>query len=125
MPGEIESQITFLATTALAATADFYERVLGLELVLDQGTCRIYSSCAGGFIGFCEGKGTPKSDAIILTLVSEDVDGWYEELRNQGIKFEKAPASNPEYKIYHCMLRDPNGYLIEIQRFEDPRWGKK
>jgi hypothetical protein len=24
--------------------------------------------------------------------------------------------------IYHCFLRDPNGYLIEIQRFLDPAW---
>jgi len=23
---------------------------------------------------------------------------------------------------FYCFLRDPNGYLIEIQRFEDPRW---
>ena len=24
--------------------------------------------------------------------------------------------------IYHCFLRDPNGYLIEIQRFLNPAW---
>jgi catechol 2,3-dioxygenase-like lactoylglutathione lyase family enzyme len=50
------------------------------------------------------------------------VDGWCEKLREQGVQLEKEPAYNPEYKIYHCFLRDPNGYLVEIQRFEDPRW---
>jgi len=25
-------------------------------------------------------------------------------------------------RIYHCFLRDPNGYLLEIQRFLDPAW---
>ncbi|OQY24133.1 MAG: hypothetical protein DRJ03_06405 [Chloroflexi bacterium] len=29
---------------------------------------------------------------------------------------------NPRYNIYHCFLRDPNGYLIEIQRFLDSAW---
>jgi catechol 2,3-dioxygenase-like lactoylglutathione lyase family enzyme len=54
--------------------------------------------------------------------VTEDVDRWYEKLSGQGIVFEKQPAFNPDYNIYHCFLRDPNGYLLEIQRFEDPRW---
>ena len=59
---------------------------------------------------------------MILTLVTLDVDEWYELLRQKGVVFEKPPALNPAYQIYHCFLRDPNGYVIEIQRFEDPRW---
>jgi catechol 2,3-dioxygenase-like lactoylglutathione lyase family enzyme len=27
---------------------------------------------------------------------------------------------NRDYDICHCFLRDPNGYLIEIQRFLHP-----
>ncbi len=33
-------------------------------------------------------------------------------LAAQGVVFEKPPADNPRYGIYHCFLRDPNGYLI-------------
>ncbi len=55
-------QITFLDTRDLARTADFYERILGLRLARDQGSCR----------------------------------------------------------IYHALVRDPNGYLVEIQRFWEP-----
>jgi hypothetical protein len=36
------------------------------------------------------------------------------------IRFEKPPAANPRYNIYHCFLRDPNGYLLEIRRFLHP-----
>ena len=25
-------------------------------------------------------------------------------------------------KIYHFFFRDPNGYMLEIQRFENPNW---
>jgi catechol 2,3-dioxygenase-like lactoylglutathione lyase family enzyme len=120
MAGSIESQITFLGTADLAATADFYERVLGLELTLDQGDCRIYATREGAFIGFCERGAHP--EGIILTLVTQDVDGWYELLSARGVEFEKPPAHNADYQIYHCFFRDPSGYLIEIQRFEDSRW---
>jgi hypothetical protein len=36
--------------------------------------------------------------------------------------FETPPRANPKYKIYHCFLRDPDGYQIEIQRFDNDAW---
>lgn len=116
-------QITFLYTRDLNATAQFYELVLGLDLVLDQGACRIYRVAGNAFVGFCaKASAAREHDDIILTLVTPDVDDWYLRLSRQGVMFEKPPAFNPHYQIYHCFLRDPNGYLIEIQRFEDPTW---
>ena len=56
---------------------------------------------------------------LIFTIVTPEVDAWYEYLRERGVSFEKPPEINPRYNIYHCFLRDPNGYLIEIQRFLD------
>ncbi len=119
---QIDSHIVFLATRDLPRTARFYEEVLGLPLALDQGTCRIYRVAGEAYIGFCKRTAQTPVDGVIVTLVTQDVDEFYELLRGRGVEFEKEPAYNPEYKIYHCFLRDPNGYLIEIQRFEDSRW---
>lgn len=113
--------VTFLYTADLAATARFYEAVVGLPLVLDQGNCRIYRVSADGFLGFCARSGVQPS-GVIVTFVTPDVDAWYHRLQAQGVDFEKAPTYNPDYNIYHCFLRDPNGYLLEIQRFCDPTW---
>lgn len=118
----ITQQITFLYTPDLGKTAQFYENVLGLRLWRDQGTCRIYHVSADGLLGVCERADAvidPQQRDVIVTLVTPEVDGWYERLRARGAVFEKPPAINPEYNIYHCFLRDPNGYLIEIQRFLD------
>jgi len=117
-----ESQITFLATTDLEATAEFYERILGLPLALDQGACRIYTAGPGAYIGFCLKVEPGDPSGVIVTLVAQDVDGWHARLIAKGVVFEQSPAMNDEFRIYHCFLRDSNGYLIEIQRFEDPRW---
>lgn len=117
-----DAGITFCYTLDLKKTAEFYEGVMGLPLVLDQGGCRIYRASGGAYLGFCEREEVGSGKGLILTFVTEDVDRWYEKLSGQGIVFEKQPAFNPDYNIYHCFLRDPNGYLLEIQRFEDPRW---
>jgi catechol 2,3-dioxygenase-like lactoylglutathione lyase family enzyme len=125
MAPPIDSQITFLPTPDLEATHAFYADVLGLELVLDQGVCRIYRSARDAFLGFCKKDAAASGAGVILTLVSDDVDGWYASLVERGVTFEKPPALNPDFQIYHCFFRDPNGYLLEIQRFEDPRWASR
>ncbi|MCB9455046.1 MAG: VOC family protein [Anaerolineaceae bacterium] len=126
MPLPINQQVTFLYTQDLSASVAFYENVLHLSLVLDQGTCRIYQVVGEAFIGICQRDGLvhdlAEANRVIFTLVTPDVDGWYAYLQAQGIHFEKPPQYNPKFNIYHCFLRDPGGYLIEIQRFLDPAW---
>jgi catechol 2,3-dioxygenase-like lactoylglutathione lyase family enzyme len=119
----IDQQVTFLYTRDLAATAVFYEEVLELPLVLDQGSCRIYRVSGDALLGFCEREETPeKPSGVIVTLVTAEVDAWYGYLSDKGVEFEELPSYNPTYNIYHCFLRDPNGYLLEIQQFLDPAW---
>jgi catechol 2,3-dioxygenase-like lactoylglutathione lyase family enzyme len=116
----IDQQITFLYTKNLATSAQFYEDKLGLELWLDQGSCRIYNVSGAGYLGLCQVSTSPdgKQSGVIFTIVTQQVDEWYEYLFQRGVEFEKPPTLNKKYKIYHCFFRDPNGYLIEIQRFE-------
>ncbi len=124
----IDDQITFVYTTDLTRSADFYERMLGLPLALDQGGCRIYRVAGRAYLGVCERPAgdihlpPPEKRSVILTLVSSDVEGWYERLQAQGVAFESPVQHSDTYRITHCFLRDPSGYLVEIQRFDDPNW---
>jgi len=109
----------------LHISAAFYENLLGLPLALDQGSCRIYRVAGNAFLGICQQRDAvapSPSGALILTLVTHDVDGWHRYLAERGVVVEKPPQYNPVYNIYHCFLRDPDGYLVEIQRFLDPAW---
>jgi catechol 2,3-dioxygenase-like lactoylglutathione lyase family enzyme len=123
----IEQQITFLYTQDLSTTSRFYEGLLGLQLKLDQGSCKIYTITQTSFLGFCQRAtanlvNSVNSTSVILTLVTHEVDEWFSLLQSQDVNIEKHPAVNPEYNIYHFFFRDPNGYLIEIQEFLDPIW---
>ena len=62
---------------------------------------------------------------MIFTIITPYVDEWYDTLIKKGVEFEKPPQENPDFKIYHTLLRDPNGYLVEIQCFLDQRWEKQ
>lgn len=119
----IDQMITFLYTGDLEATDQFYREVLELREVLDQGDCRVYRVSSDSYLGFCCRETPPgEQRGIILTLVTDEVDAWFDQLRANGVAFEAPPAHNARYGITHCFLRDPNGYLIEIQRFDDPQW---
>jgi len=122
-PSPFSDTITFLYTRDLSGTAAFYEQVLGLPLAVDQGSCRIYRVNEGGFVGFCEkAAATEKPAGVIITFVTDEVDAWAERLKAAGVTLEKPPTLNDVYGIYHIFFRDPNGYLLEIQRFVDPNW---
>lgn len=126
MPQGFDDAITFLYTRDLEAAHRFYSGLLGLEMILDQGSCRIYRAAAGAYLGFCQRETAPEQppDFVIVTFVTPDVDGWYAALKREGVVFEGPPALNETYGIYHCFLRDPDGYRLEIQRFLDAGWNR-
>lgn len=120
----IDAQITFVYCDDLERSARFYEDVLGLDLALDQGSCRIYRMIASSaYIGICQGASPPADGAgIILTLVTADLEGWYDKIIATGWQCDHPPRHNATYDITHFFLRDPAGYRIEIQRFSSADW---
>lgn len=112
--------VTFISVAELDRSQAFYQGTLGLPLVLDQGACRIFRVSEAGFLGTCEG--VPSPAGVIVTLVTDDVEERCSRLEAAGVVFEKPLAHNPTFDITHAFLRDPDGYLVEIQRFEDPQW---
>lgn len=124
----LTQQVTFLYTTDLEASIQFYEHTMELPLWLSQGNCRIYEVAPDALLGICQTGETEaqrvledrKRGNVIFTFVTDHVDEWYTFLTDKGVEFEKPPAITEKYQIYNCFLRDPNGYLLEIQRFLDP-----
>ena len=119
-PG-VEGMITFLYYKDLAAAAEFYEQVMGFELTVDQGWAKIYRTGGNAHIGLVdETRGYHKASPIkpvMLTLIVPDVDEWYRRLQANGIPTLSQPHDVEEIRIRAFLLKDPEGYVIEIQRF--------
>jgi len=117
-----DAQITFLPSADLGRSRTFYEGVLGLELVVDQGTCHIFAVADGAFLGTCQRERAEAAEGVIFTFVADDVDGWCAHILDSGGRIESGPEYSDQYRIYHAFLRDPDGHRLEIQRFDDPNW---
>ncbi|MGI9333550.1 MAG: VOC family protein, partial [Gammaproteobacteria bacterium] len=105
-PPKFCSQITFLYYNDLASAQTFYEDVLGLERVEDQGWATIHRVASGAFVGLVdERKGSLKAkegSAVLITLIVDDVRGWHEFLEARGVKIVGEPAVNEEIQVEHC-----------------------
>jgi predicted enzyme related to lactoylglutathione lyase len=119
-----QSQITFLYYDKLEPAAQFYEKVLKLELVEDQGFARIYRTAPQAFVGLVAGERgfhqpSPAS-AVLVTLAVEDVDGWYARVQAHDVKILRELATHDSIQVRCFFIEDPGGYAIEIQKFLKP-----
>ena len=122
-PRRFDQLVSFLRVADLDRSARFYAGVLGLEEVLDQGACRIFRAAPDAFIGICAHRGAPRDpSAVITTFVTDDIEGWHDRLVAAGAVVVAAPAYSERFAVTHFFFRDPDGYLLEVQRFHDPAW---
>jgi catechol 2,3-dioxygenase-like lactoylglutathione lyase family enzyme len=117
----LQGQVMFLPTDDHQKIIDFYEGVLGLGLIRDQTLCRIYKTGESSYLGFCErGYTIPTEFRVVITLLIDDVDGVYKLLKERNIATESEPEYSEQFNVYQFFVRDPNGYLVEVQRFLEP-----
>jgi predicted enzyme related to lactoylglutathione lyase len=120
----VQSQVTFLYYDDLATATEFYERVLGLEMVEDQGWAKIFRTAGTAFVGLVDGKRgfrKPLADsAVLLTLAVNDTQVWYDHLIKHNVKILREPKESPEIQVRCFFIEDPGGYAIEIEQFLKP-----
>lgn len=125
----LQSQITFLYYRDLARAARFYEDVLQLELCDDQGDARIYRVADKAFVGIVdEDKGhcrAQETNAVLITLVAENVEGWYAYLKECGVKLLTEVKQPGSFPVKCFFFEDPEGYQYEVQRFLDPETARR
>ncbi len=117
----IDGLITFLYFNDLEKAELFYREVLGLKLTIDQGFAKIFRLHNGSHLGLVDGKKgslKPSNDKpVMVTLLVPNVDAWYHHLTLQGVQTRSPPKDDPQTKTRYFMFQDPEGYVIEIQRF--------
>ena len=116
---DLEIQITWVYCSNLETSHRFYGESLGLPLLRDEDSARIYKTTAGAAIGVCRAF----EDRIVeprggmISLVTDDVDGWYKRLSETGVTTRGAPHVLEKFRIYTFFAEDPDGYVIEFQQF--------
>ena len=114
----------FITVRSVARSRDFYSRVLGGTVVLEENPCIVKLS--NSWILMNPG-GPPTPDkpgisvvnyepgdttSIFLNLRVADIQACYEEWKSKGAEFVTPPIDR-EAEI-RCYMRDPDGYMIEV-----------
>ena len=119
----IDQTLIFTYTNDLPTASAFFREVMEFEFVVDQGACHIFRMTDESYIGVCDLPGRPLGKtALTITIVSNDVNGWYDFLTAKGIEYQKPPGHSEQFGVYSSLFISPHGYRIEIQHFDDPEW---
>ncbi len=111
--------ITFLYYKNLGRAVEFYERVLGLTLAIDQGWSKIYRIVGAAHVGLVdETKGMhraadPKPVQICFRV--PDVDHWHAWVASHDVDGLSPVKDSLALKIRAFVFNDPEGYQIEVQ----------
>lgn len=102
-----------------AATA-FYGEMLGLEMTFDQDSAKLFRLTPTTLVGvILEGETSyhraQASNAVMLSVVTPDVDAWYQRLTRHGdITVLKPLADSANNPIRAFLIEDPGGYTVEF-----------
>jgi predicted enzyme related to lactoylglutathione lyase len=124
VPSEGFIATLFITVRKVARSRDFYSRVLGGKVVIEENPCMV--KLANSWIIMNPGGGpTPdkpgisvvnyeadNTTSIFLNLRVADIDACYKEWSERGAEFVTPPIDRgPEIR---CYMRDPDGYMIEV-----------
>jgi hypothetical protein len=118
-----KASVVWLYYPLLAPIQRFYEEVLGLSLLVDQGWAKIYPASATAFIGLVDGargmhKPTPQK-GVTVSFFTADIQGWFKALTAESAFRFKTPAidANPRFSAFVGF--DPEGYFLEFDAFHE------
>jgi len=103
-----------IPTDDIAKAKQFYQDILGLEVLMDHGWLVAYGSAEKMTVqvGVATegGSGTPVPDLSIEVL---DLDAALERMKKAKIAIEYGPADEP-WGVRRFFVRDPFGKLVNI-----------
>jgi len=123
-PPPIDSHIVMLYYDDISNAANFYESTLGLRKTLNEDWVKIYQLTDTSSVGVVKaGPGayhaTQEKNAVMLSIVTSDVDGWYRHLKAAGqVKFLK-DIYESDVPIRAFLVEDPGGYTVEFFQWLD------
>lgn len=115
------SGITFLYYKNFEKAKLFFEEILNLELVMDQGFAKVYKISGSSFIG-CVKKSegsidTKHSGGTLISLTSRNVEIEFERIRKYRLPFVSELKVIEKIPLKSFFFKDFEGHDFEIQEF--------
>ncbi len=120
---EVMATVLWLYYDELQPIQDFYEELLGVDLMVDQGWAKVYQASRTGFIGLVDGSRglhqATQEKGVTVSFFTEDVDGWFERARGLGVELRTPELTDESGRVRVFVAYDPDGYYLEWDTFRD------
>ena len=120
---QLYATITWLYHKDVMGQEHFYQNVLGLEPVCDQGWAKIYQVSESGFMGIVDEKrgmnNYSDEKAVNIGFILEDLKGWHDyALAHKPLELRKDElGEGPEGKYKAFVGYGPEKYYYEFDAF--------
>jgi predicted enzyme related to lactoylglutathione lyase len=123
--------VTWLYYKDLVRMQTFYEEVMGLRQVVDQGWAKVYQGSRTGYIGLVDerrgmNRWTEKK-AVNVSFIVDDIDGWFSYVKQRdAFPLRGTAVSDDEAGRYRAFVGyDPEGYFMEFDLFREHPLNKR
>lgn len=107
-----------IAITDISAAKQFYQQILGLELLFEAPPGLAFFNCGGIRLMLTTAQG-PEQDhkTSVIYYQVDDIEQTSKQLTAKGVVFEREPqlaVKMPDHELWMAFLRDPDQNLIGI-----------
>ena len=118
---------TYLLVSDLDASIEFYEDIIGLQVTELEDRRAEFETIEGSLqleVDFdeetlneygIEPPGDDRGRGIITVIEADDVESIYERAKEAGVELGSEPRET-EWGRKLCIVKDPDGYVLEISR---------
>lgn len=126
---EIKGNIVFFYYKNLKKTQDFYQDILGLNLVADYEFAKIFQISQTSYVALIDEKkgmhSTSEPKTATLSFITDEIDDWYNYLKEKGVEMRGPARDAKSHPTRGFVAFDPEGYYLEFERFLDHEQNKK
>lgn len=114
----IQATVQWLYYDELPPMERFYESLLGVTQMVDQGWAKVYQIAGSGFIGLVDGKEglhpVSQEKCVTLSFLTDDVDGWLKRAKGiDGLRLRHEEVVEENGRVRLFVAIDPGGYYLE------------
>jgi catechol 2,3-dioxygenase-like lactoylglutathione lyase family enzyme len=120
----VQGTVLWLYYRDLEAIQAFYRRLLGTDLLVDQGWARIFPVAGTGFLGLVDGSRglhrATEEKAVTVSFLTDDIQEWHQWVRDvQGFQLREPGIGSEGDFVRTFVGYDPEGYYLEWDQFLD------
>ena len=125
----VQGTVLWLYYRDVPATMPFWEGLLGVDLLVDQGWAKVYRASRTGFIGLVDGERglhqATDDKSVTVSFFTPDVGAWRDRTERLGIEARSADLGTESGRVSTWVAFDPEGYFLEWDTFLDTRGNER